>query len=94
MTSGVRRPDDCTHGVTCPISLGLQALSVLTNLAFAPVIGTVACVPLTAQAARSGGNSRSNVQSFGRAVQVSDGANHLSAGAQTAARPNPPALAP
>jgi alkaline phosphatase D len=38
--------------------------------------------------------SRSNVQSFGRAVQVSDGANHLSAGAQTAARPNPPALAP
>ncbi|MET0962643.1 MAG: alkaline phosphatase D family protein [Noviherbaspirillum sp.] len=38
--------------------------------------------------------SRSAGQSMGRAVQVSDGANHLSAGAQTAARPNPPALAP
>src|SRR3954467_15667935 len=34
-----------------------------TRLAFAPVIGTVACVPLRAQAARSGGNNRSNVQS-------------------------------
>src|SRR5829696_3704924 len=34
-----------------------------TRLAFAPVIGTVACVPLRAQVARSGGNSRSNVQS-------------------------------
>jgi alkaline phosphatase D len=38
--------------------------------------------------------SRSNVQTFGKAVQVLDGANHLSAAAQTAARPNPPALAP
>jgi alkaline phosphatase D len=38
--------------------------------------------------------SRSTGQVLGRAVQVSDGANHLSAGAQTAARPNPPALAP
>ena len=33
-------------------------------------------------------------QAMGRAVQVSDGANHLSAGVQTVARLNPPALAP
>ena len=39
-------------------------------------------------------SSRSDAQSFGRAVQVTDGANHLGAGAQTAARPSPPALAP
>jgi alkaline phosphatase D len=38
--------------------------------------------------------SRSNGQSFGHAVQVADGANHLTDGAQTAGRPNPPALAP
>ena len=38
--------------------------------------------------------SRSSGQSLGRAMQVADGTNHLSAGAQTAARPNPPALAP
>jgi alkaline phosphatase D len=38
--------------------------------------------------------SRNNVQSFGRAMQVLDGANHLSTAAQTPARPNPPALAP
>ncbi|MGZ8290442.1 MAG: alkaline phosphatase D family protein, partial [Telluria sp.] len=38
--------------------------------------------------------TRSTGQSMGQAVQVSDGANRLSAGAQTAARPNPPALAP
>lgn len=38
--------------------------------------------------------SRSTGQSMGKAVQVSDGVNHLSAGAQTVARPNPPALAP
>ena len=38
--------------------------------------------------------SRSSGQAFGKAMQVSAGANHLIAGAQTAARPNPPALAP
>jgi alkaline phosphatase D len=38
--------------------------------------------------------SRSSGQEMGRAMQVSDGANRLSAGAQTVARPNPPALAP
>ena len=38
--------------------------------------------------------SRSAGQSMGKAVQVSDGVNHLSAGVQTVARPNPPALAP
>ena len=38
--------------------------------------------------------SRSAGQVLGRAMQVSDGANRLSAGAQTAERPNPPALAP
>ena len=38
--------------------------------------------------------SRSTSQSMGHAVQIGDGANRLSAGAQTAARPNPPALAP
>jgi alkaline phosphatase D len=38
--------------------------------------------------------SRSGVQSLGRALQVSAGANHLVGGAQTTARPNPPALAP
>jgi alkaline phosphatase D len=38
--------------------------------------------------------SRSGGQEMGRAMQVSDGANRLSAGAQTVARPNPPALAP
>jgi hypothetical protein len=38
--------------------------------------------------------SRSSGQAFGRAVQVSSGTNRLSAGAQTVARPNPPALAP
>jgi alkaline phosphatase D len=37
---------------------------------------------------------RSGNQSFGRAVQVLAGANHLSGGAQTAPRPNPPAPAP
>ena len=43
-----------------------QAWSLDVEMAFyvlLPVIGTVACVPLRAQAARSGGNSRSNVQS-------------------------------
>ncbi|EIM30704.1 hypothetical protein MicloDRAFT_00006070 [Microvirga lotononidis] len=34
-----------------------------TRLALRPVIGTRACVPLSAQVARSGGNSRSSVQS-------------------------------
>ena len=38
--------------------------------------------------------SRTSVQSFGKAMQVLDGANHLSVAGQTAARPNPPALAP
>ena len=38
--------------------------------------------------------SRSSGQSMGRAMQVSDGVNRLSAGTQTVARPNPPALAP
>ena len=38
--------------------------------------------------------SRSSGQAFGKAVQVSAGTNHLTAGAQTVARPNPPALAP
>lgn len=38
--------------------------------------------------------SRSSGQAFGKAMQVSAGANHLTAGAQTVARPNPPALAP
>jgi alkaline phosphatase D len=38
--------------------------------------------------------SRSSGQSMGRAMQVTDGSNHLGAGAQTVARPNPPALAP
>jgi alkaline phosphatase D len=37
---------------------------------------------------------RSTGQSMGKAIQVSDGVNHLSAGAQTVARPNPAALAP
>lgn len=37
---------------------------------------------------------RSANQAFGRAVQVLAGANHLSSGAQTSQRPNPPALAP
>ena len=37
---------------------------------------------------------RSGNQAFGRAVQVLAGANHLSSGAQTAPRPNPPAPAP
>ena len=38
--------------------------------------------------------SRSSGQSMGRAMQVGAGSNHLSSGAQTVARPNPPALAP
>jgi alkaline phosphatase D len=38
--------------------------------------------------------SPSGGQAMGHAVQVGDGANHLAAGAQTVARPNPPALAP
>ena len=37
---------------------------------------------------------RSGNQAFGRAVQVLAGANHLSSGAQTAPRPNPPTPAP
>ena len=38
--------------------------------------------------------SRSSVQTMGQALQVGDGTNRLSDGAQTVARPNPPALAP
>ena len=38
--------------------------------------------------------SRSSVESFGRAVQVTDGARRLSDAVQTAAKPNPPAPAP
>jgi alkaline phosphatase D len=38
--------------------------------------------------------SVSNVESFGRALQVQDGASHLISAAQTLPRPNPPALAP
>jgi alkaline phosphatase D len=38
--------------------------------------------------------SVSNVQAFGRALQVSDGASHLISAAQSSPRPNPPALAP
>lgn len=38
--------------------------------------------------------SRSNVQSFGVAFEVQDGANRLVPGAQTSPRPQPPALAP
>lgn len=38
--------------------------------------------------------NRSGAQEMGRAMQVTEGANRLSAGAQTVARPNPPALAP
>ena len=34
-----------------------------TRLAFWPVIATLACVPIAAHIARSGGNSRSSVQS-------------------------------
>jgi alkaline phosphatase D len=38
--------------------------------------------------------SVSNVQAFGRALQVQDGASHLISAAQSSPRPNPPALAP
>ena len=38
--------------------------------------------------------SRTSAQFFGRALQVADGANHLSEGAQTTLRVNRPALAP
>jgi alkaline phosphatase D len=36
----------------------------------------------------------SNVQAFGKALQVQDGARHLIPASQTMTRPNPPALAP
>jgi alkaline phosphatase D len=38
--------------------------------------------------------SISNVQAFGKALQVQDGARHLTPASQTLARPNPPAFAP